>query len=309
MNETLSNKIIEARKVIKEFYDKLDGKVWISFSGGKDSTVLLHLVRSIYPDVKGVFSDTGLEFPEIKQFVKKVDNIEIVKPSRKFYDIVKDYGIPYPSKEVTTKVHEIQHSTDHIKNIRKNGYPNGHGKLSKKWYRLITYEKVHNIKVQSKCCYHLKKAPFTKYINKNKSYPFIGTTVGESSLRLTSFKRFGFNIFNGSKSQSRPISLFSDKDIWDYIEYYNLNYSKIYDIGYSRTGCMFCLFGIHLEKGSENRLQKMKRTHPNQWRYVIYNLDYKNLLDLEGIPYNEQRTLWNYSNKNNSFMKKGFSKL
>ena len=51
---------------IRDWYDYWDGNVYVSFSGGKDSTVLLHIVRSMYPEVPAVFSDTGLEFPEIR---------------------------------------------------------------------------------------------------------------------------------------------------------------------------------------------------------------------------------------------------
>ena len=53
-------KIKMSKQRIREFYEHFDGKVYISFSGGKDSTVLLHLVRSLYPNVKAVYIDTGL---------------------------------------------------------------------------------------------------------------------------------------------------------------------------------------------------------------------------------------------------------
>ena len=66
----LSAKIIMTQRRIRAWYDHWDGQVYVSFSGGKDSTVLLHLVRELYPDVEAVFVDTGLEYPEIRQFVK-----------------------------------------------------------------------------------------------------------------------------------------------------------------------------------------------------------------------------------------------
>jgi len=60
---------------IIQWYEYYNGNVYISFSGGKDSTVLNHLVRSIYPNVPAVFSNTGLEFPEIVSFVRETDNV------------------------------------------------------------------------------------------------------------------------------------------------------------------------------------------------------------------------------------------
>ena len=58
--------------------------VYVSFSGGKDSTVLLDLVRQDYPNVPGMFVDTGLEFPQIRDFVRQHENIEWVKPKMNF---------------------------------------------------------------------------------------------------------------------------------------------------------------------------------------------------------------------------------
>ena len=74
----LERKIGIAQARIAEWYNWWQGEVYIAFSGGKDSTVLLDLVRKLYPDVPAVFSNTGLEFPEIVEFVKTFNNIEIM---------------------------------------------------------------------------------------------------------------------------------------------------------------------------------------------------------------------------------------
>ena len=90
------------RQWINEYGE--DG-VAVSFSGGKDSTVLLDLVRQDYPNIKAVFFDTGLEYPEIREFVKTFDNVDWIKPKMNFKDIITTYGYPMISKEVSECVY------------------------------------------------------------------------------------------------------------------------------------------------------------------------------------------------------------
>lgn len=66
----LQLKIEIARNNIVEWYEYWEGNVYVVFSGGKDSTAMLHLARSIYPETPAVFANTGLEMPEIVQFLK-----------------------------------------------------------------------------------------------------------------------------------------------------------------------------------------------------------------------------------------------
>jgi hypothetical protein len=97
------NEKIERTKVrIKQWveYWGLD-HVYLSFSGGKDSTVLLDIARSMYPDMKAVFLDTSLEFPELREFVSTFDNVEFLKPPMNFRQVIEKYGYPVISKEVS----------------------------------------------------------------------------------------------------------------------------------------------------------------------------------------------------------------
>ena len=72
---SLERKIQVTQTRILEWYMKNGGQVYVSFSGGKDSTILLDLARRIYPDIPAVFVDTGLEYPEIREFVKTIENV------------------------------------------------------------------------------------------------------------------------------------------------------------------------------------------------------------------------------------------
>lgn len=76
---------------------------YISFSGGKDSTVLMDLVRNKcgYNDVPAVFVDVPTQYPELKEFVKGYEDVEIVKPKISFVEVCEKYGFPLISKEVS----------------------------------------------------------------------------------------------------------------------------------------------------------------------------------------------------------------
>ena len=102
----LDMKVMLTKQRIYEWVHQFgeDGVV-VSFSGGKDSTVLLHLVRSCFPGVKAVFSNTGLEYPEIQRFVRSFDNVDIVTPSMNFGDVISTYGYPLIGKEVAEAIH------------------------------------------------------------------------------------------------------------------------------------------------------------------------------------------------------------
>lgn len=271
----LDAKIVLSQQRIKDWYNHWEGQVYVSFSGGKDSTVLLHMVRELYPDVPAVFIDTGLEFPEIREFVKSIDNVVWLKPKMLFSDVIKKYGYPVISKETAQKLDEIRRTkSDKLLNKRLYGDDKGNGKISEKWKCLIDSP----FKISNKCCNVMKKSPIKSYERKSGRKPIVGTMAEESSLRTTTYLKHGCNSFEANRPMSSPMGFWKEKDVWDYIKKFNIPYSKIYDMGYERTGCMFCMFGVHLEKG-ENRFQRMKRTHPKIHNYCMEKLGIKEVLD------------------------------
>lgn len=99
----LDAKILMTQQRIREWYNFFNGNVFISFSGGKDSTVLTHLVHDMYPNVPLVFANTGLEYPEIQAFARDM-GAEFVRPKMRFDEVITQYGYPIISKEVAEAI-------------------------------------------------------------------------------------------------------------------------------------------------------------------------------------------------------------
>jgi 3'-phosphoadenosine 5'-phosphosulfate sulfotransferase (PAPS reductase)/FAD synthetase len=253
----------------------------VSFSGGKDSTVLLDLARRIYPDIEAVFIDTGLEYPEIKQFVKTKENVTIIKPEMRFDEVIKRYGYPLLSKDNAQKIYELRTThSDKVKNIRLNGYPNGSGKLPKKWQYLVDSDFL----ISHKCCSVMKKRPSKLYEKETNKHPIIGTMTYESTNRKTKWLKDGCNAFETKRPISAPMSFWTEQDIFKYLYEFGVDYCPVYGsiiitdrqtdrqlyscTGCDRTGCIFCGFGCHLEK-EPNRFQRLQKTHPRQYDYCI----------------------------------------
>lgn len=104
---SLDSKIAMTITRIKGWLNAYDDQCYISFSGGKDSTVLVDIVhnRMGRTDIPLVYVDTGLEYPEVREFVKSYgDKVTWLKPKMNFKQVIEKYGYPFISKEVSESV-------------------------------------------------------------------------------------------------------------------------------------------------------------------------------------------------------------
>lgn len=292
----LEVKIRMSQRRIRDWYDYFDGQVYVSFSGGKDSTVLKHLVETtpgVY-DVPTVFVDTGLEYPEVRMFASKRADV-VLRPEMRFDEVIKEYGYPVISKEVSNRIYYAKKASEWaikaMDGLKSDGTPCSFKQRNIKYKYLIDSP----FNISSKCCDVMKKSPVKKYERETGRKPILGTMAEESIQRLSSWVKTGCNAFDSKRPVSSPMSFWTEQDVLEYIVTHNLEYAKVYgDIvcedgkykttGVDRTGCMFCMFGCHLEK-EPNRFQKMKETHPKQYEYCMNKLGLKEVLDYIGVKY------------------------
>ena len=172
-NYPLELKIMKTEQRIIEWvsYYGIDG-VYVSFSGGKDSTVLLHICRKLYPNIKALYIDTGLEYPEVKQFVKTWDNVDIIRPKMSFREVINKYGYPVISKEQSQYISKYRNAkSEKTKETRLNGNKWGRGKISEKWKFMIDSPFL----ISDQCCNVMKKNPAKEYEKKNNTHFWVCT--------------------------------------------------------------------------------------------------------------------------------------
>lgn len=311
----LERKIMITQARIIEWYKHFNGEVYVSFSGGKDSTVLADVFARICKQFGWklylVFVNTGLEYPEIQKFVKEYAEwlrttynieveLEILRPKMRFDEVIKKYGYPLISKQVSKTVSAARRLDSKFGDVcraRLNGTElMDSGKKS--LYNCPKYKPLldADFNVSNYCCDVMKKTPAHNYSKQTGKMPITATMADESKLRETKWMQNGCNAFESKNPVSNPMSFWTEQDVLQYIKRYNIPIASVYgDIVYEtdpeqirfeeigidarqsdnltttgckRTGCIFCAFGCHLEK-EPSRFQMMKQTHPRQYEYCI----------------------------------------
>ncbi len=309
-----------SRTRIREWYDNWGEQVYVGYSGGLDSRVLLHLIRQeIGEYVPAVFSNTGLEFPEIVQFARKASGefVEIEprdKEGKKisFRQVILTEGYPLVSKETAMRIRKLRHGnlSDRYRNYLLYGDERGKAySLAIKWRPLLSAP----FDTSEKCCDIMKKGPFKKYEKETGRVPYIGVTQDEGIMRARQYAHTGCNIYDGDRIKSQPLGFWTKQDVMRYVVENDLEICSVYgDIkqtpcgqyyltGEQRTGCMFCAFGAHMEP-EPNRFQRMAKQYPKQYDFCMKpvsegGLGMAEVLDYVGIPW----TTWEQQGQMNIF--------
>ena len=318
MSMPLEDKEYESYVKLTEWYIAWEGKCYVSFSGGKDSTVLAYLTAQCFMENEWFktplvlcFFDTGLEYPEIRDFVvffagwlqeqfpKLTIRLDIRKPDMNFRRVIEYYGYPVISKEVSHAVKDARSCPTGKVAARFHGAESTSMIGWKKYEYLLDAP----FKIDHRCCDVMKKRPARKYEKETGTVPILATMASESILRKQKWKSRGCNAFQAERPESAPMSFWKENDVLAFIKKYEIPICSVYgDIveedgkfkttGCERTGCMFCCLGATNDK-EPTRFQRMELTHPTQYQWMLKpyeegGLGLQKVLDFLHIPYKNQ---------------------
>lgn len=248
----LQDRLQKIRQIINKYGE---GNFYISFSGGKDSTVLSALVDMAVPENKipRVYANTGIELNMIRDFVltmqKKDDRVVVIKPNLPIKQMLEKEGYPFKSKYHAHFVEIYQ------RRGKLYGIKNYIGEGDKKYvYRpcpkklKYQFTDENKLKISDKCCIRLKEEPLTNWAKQNnRSIPIIGIMRNEGGRRTQA----NCLAFSGKKLKAfQPlVPMTKDWEDW-FIDKYNINICDIYKEPYNfeRTGCKGCPFAINVQQ-------------------------------------------------------------
>lgn len=262
-NELLLFDRLEVIKTTIQTYG--EENFYISFSGGKDSTVVHHLVDMALPDNKipRVFINTGIEYNEIVKFVKKMaDNDErfvLLKPSKPIRETLEKYGYPFKSKEHSTKLHEWQLGHRETKSIKKYLTKGASINFSCPLVLREQFTDTYSLKISQYCCIELKKRPVHKWEREtNKTIKIIGMMRAEGGQRVN----IQCIVTNDKNKVTRFHPLAKVDKEWEkwFIQEHNIELCSLYyePYNFDRTGCKGCPFALTLQE----QLETMERYFP-----------------------------------------------
>lgn len=269
-NEFLLSDRITKIKSINDMYD-LEHNAYISFSGGKDSTVLSALIDMALPnnEIPRVFINTGIEYKDIVQYVREssaIDNrIKIVNSGINIKSMLAEKGYPFKSKIFAHNLAIAQRTglTQNVQNFlndKKHGCPSN--------LQYMFHSKL-DFKVSENCCNELKKKPSHKWAVENqKTINITGIRSEEGGGRKIHKNCTVFNSDNSLKKFHPLLVITEDFEEW-FIKTYGIELCKLYypPFNFKRTGCKGCPFALKLQEQLDS-MEELLPTEKKQCEYL-----------------------------------------
>ena len=248
----LGDRLQKIRQIINKYGED---NFYISFSGGKDSTVLHYLIDMALPGNKipRVYANTGIDLNMVRDFVfelqKKDDRIIIIRPSVPIKPTLENDGYPFKSKEHSRwlRYYNKLGKSYGVKNYIGEGDKTLWRPCPKKLLYQFTDDFKNRLKISDMCCVRMKEEPLMKWSkDNNRPYNINGIMRAEKGRR----NKANCLTFSGNKLVSfQPmVPLTQEWENW-FIEKYDIEICKIYKEPYNfeRTGCKGCPFALHLQ--------------------------------------------------------------
>lgn len=253
-------------QAINEQYD-LENNAYISFSGGKDSVILSHLIDLALPgnNIPRVYANTGIEYNDMVKYVKELASKDnrffILNQTKNIRKTLNEYGYPFKSKEFSLRVQQFNDGSN-ANYIKKYLNPNTMSKFKCPNILRYIFDKPGQYNYSNKCCYKLKKDLLHQWMKvNNKKMTITGMRSEEGGNR----ERLGC-ITNGGK-MFHPLIVVSEKWENDFITNNNIKLCKLYypPYNFERTGCKGCPYSLQLQQNLEHIYIYM----PNEYKQII----------------------------------------
>lgn len=253
-------KLKQTKTIFKDATDKFGDACVVACSWGKDSIVMVHLALQFNPDIRIIFSNTGIELPETLRYRRKM---------------VKEWDLNYI---------ELRREMDFLRCIEEYGYPlmrmlgRDRKKALEKALKsgFITEKSVKFYNNDTiPCCWFLKEKPAHDYYKQHDiKCVFLGITYDESYPRKWNIIKGGIRFKPRRKWTTEriyPIGYWSIEDVWHYINENNIPVNKAYE-RVDRVGCQFCTGHIGWQK-------QMAKVNPKLYRKIMKDMLGSNLDD------------------------------
>lgn len=260
------NDRIEKIRDIQNEYDLLN-HAYLSFSGGKDSTVLHYLLDMAISgnQIPRVYINTGMEYNDIRLFVKKMASedfrIKVINSGINIPKMLSEYGYPFKSKEHSLKISQYKRGSSCSSVLQyRNGYGDSWSRYQCPKRLLYQFEDGFTLKISNKCCYKLKKEPMHQFEkDSGRKITLTGMRNAEGGQRAS----MGCIIIRGNNfTKFHPLMPLTDDFMDWFIQYFNIKLCRLYypPFNFNRTGCKGCPFTLDLQA----QLDIMARYLPNE---------------------------------------------
>lgn len=314
-------KVIHAEIKGHEFYDHMDGNVFVSVGGLDSITLLAFLRKFVNKNIPGV-SVSSLEDKSIQKIHQQLDNMVLLRPYKTKVQVIRDHGYPVISKEKAGKIQMLQRPTEKNATVRHaimTGDTGAYGgwktketgsrmRLPQKWLDLFggpenekygTNYKTAPFKVSPDCCYHMKEKPADDWAKANGVKPYMGLMASEGGQRRFALVKHGCNYYGKTVTRSCPFAIFNRTDILQLALDLEVPVPAIYGeikrqpdgtletTRAKRTGCTMCGFGIHIED-RPHRFDRLREDNPKEWEFWMYKMGWGEVLDYIGVQWEDR---------------------